>query len=92
VYGVLTLIGTLPGAAVLIARRARSRPGVAGGEAGVADGEAGVARAANARQLATAIALPAMRAPLPVETATSATRPGGSRSRGRAHMGRTEQV
>jgi uncharacterized membrane protein YbhN (UPF0104 family) len=92
VYGVLTLIGTLPGAAVLIARKARSRAGVAGGEAGVAEGEAGVAGAANSRQSATAIALPAMRAPLPVETATSATRPGGSRSRGRAHMGRTEQV
>jgi hypothetical protein len=128
VYGVLTLIGTLPGAAVLIARRARSRPGfakvqagVAGDGAGVADGEAvvsasrrgrvgvdvaptkprgfdsrrsaeGSADVANSRQPDIAVALPAMRAPLPVETATSVARPGGSRSRGRAHMGRTEQV
>lgn len=128
VYGVLTLIGTLPGAAVLIARRARSRPGfakvqagVAGDGAGVADGEAvvsasrrgrvgvdvaptkprgfdsrrsaeGSADVANSRQPDISVALPAMRAPLPVETATSVARPGGSRSRGRAHMGRTEQV
>jgi uncharacterized membrane protein YbhN (UPF0104 family) len=139
VYGVLTLIGTLPGAAVLIGRRARSRAGVAQGrvaegEAGVGEGEAGVAEgraeiakgdavsasrrvgvdddvaptkargfdsrglvegsteAANSRQPDMAITLPAMRAPLSVEAATSVARPGGSRSRGRAAMGRTEQV